>query len=127
MHRDCYVTVNYDDNEGDHLNPLMKNWHFESGDQTTSASTSQAMNDWNDAPRVLDVEPNGLKLLKEHFGNKSFMNHQAQGFEQYTLNKSYKAEKTSFLETVKCVPHCEEPRDANIKNSHILYKISDEQ
>lgn len=115
------MTVNYDDGDRERLNLSDEIWHFEHS--TMSASTSQSVNNQSGVPRVVDAEPDDLNLMEEHFGNKSFMKHQAQGFEQYTLNKSYDAEETSFLNTVKIVPHSDVPSDANIVNSHVLYKV----
>lgn len=51
------------------------------------------------------------------------MKHQAQRFEQYTLNKSNNVEKASFLKTIKVVPLIDVPHDANVLNSQTIYKV----
>lgn len=37
------------------------------------------------------------------FGEKPFIKHQAQGFEQFIINKAYDKEERSFIETVEVV------------------------
>lgn len=61
--------------------------------------------------------------MAEHFGNKQFMRFQAQGFEQYPLRNAYEKEEGEFYKTIKVVPISELPTDANIVNSHVLYKV----
>lgn len=50
---------------------------------------------------IENTESLDLKKLMSHFGNKSFMNHEAQCFEKFVLDKCYAARKESFLKTVK--------------------------
>lgn len=73
--------------------------------------------------RVYDAKPDDLKLTDEHFGNKSLMKHQAQGFEHYSLIKSYSRVESTFLKTVKTVPHSELQSDAITVNSQVMYKV----
>lgn len=48
---------------------------------------------------ISDEEPNELLLLLTNFGNKSFLTHQAQGFEQCSLENAYRLQEESFLKT----------------------------
>lgn len=58
--------------------------------------------------------------MDKHFRNNGCIKHEAQGFVQYRLDKSIDTEESSFLKTVKVVPHCDVPIDINIVNSHVL-------
>ena len=64
-----------------------------------------------------------LVSMMSYFGNKSFLKHHAQGFEQYPLFNSYKQEEDSFLKTVKIIPSSQLPSGANIINSHTICKV----
>lgn len=118
---DDSVTVIYCDHDRKRLNFPGRNGHLEN--LGMSASTSQSVNSRLRVPRVVDAESDDLKLIDDHFGKKRFTEYQAQGFEQYTLKNFYDAKKTSFLKTVKTVPHSGLPSDANIVKSHVLYKV----
>lgn len=61
--------------------------------------------------------------MAEQFGNKPFIKHQAQGFEQFPVINSYNAEEESFLKTVQLPPRSQFPHGANSISSHTLYKV----
>lgn len=113
LHRDGHVTVLYDDGEKERLRLGDERWNYEP--TNISALSSFVTN--------IDQEPIELQRMMDHFRNKPFMRHQAQGFEQFPLVKSYRIEKDTFLKTVYTVPNSEVPLDANVINSHVLYKI----
>ena len=69
------------------------------------------------------MEPTVLKEMQHYFGNKSFLKFQAQGFDQYPLTKAYQKDEESFIKTVKSIPINEVPANANVINSHTIYKI----
>lgn len=121
LHRNGEITVLYDDGEDEHLNMDKEIWKFDLSIATACASTGQAFNEIHE--NITDAEPAELKCMIKVFGNKSFLKHQAQGFEQYVLEKAYKAEEVVFLNTVKVIPHQDLPKEANEIRSHRLYKI----
>lgn len=51
------------------------------------------------------------------------MRHQVQGFEQYPLVNACAREEETFLKTARVVYHRDIPADANVINSHTLYKV----
>lgn len=58
-----------------------------------------------------------------HLGNKSFIKHHEQAFDQHPIISSYKEEESAFLKTVKRVHRLSIFRDANIVSSQVFYKI----
>ena len=59
-------------------------WYRDSQSYVVSASSIHVA----DFPVMRDDEPEQLRALLKHFGNKAFLAHQAQGSEQYKLVKS---------------------------------------
>ena len=59
----------------------------------------------------------------DHFGNKTFMRHQAQVFEQHPIVSLYGIEEEKFLKTVKVIALDDFPSDANVINIHVLYQL----
>lgn len=57
------------------------------------------------------------------FGNKTFMRHHAQGFEQAELVRAYETQETNFTRRMRKVTMDEPPQGANIKRSYTRYKI----
>ena len=129
LHHDGQVTILYDDGETERLNMDNEDWDYEDQQSTVSASSgaireSASTGDSStEAPLVTDTEPIELKKLLEHFGNKSFLKHQAQGFEQYVIVNAYNAEEENFIKTVKVVSKSDVPEGANVASSHVLYKV----
>lgn len=68
-------------------------------------------------------EPEELKRMFNHFGNKPFLKFQAQGFQQYVISNAYKLEEEAFSKTVKVIPKSDVPENSNIIKSHTLYKV----
>ena len=69
---------------------------------------------------LANSEGDVLSTMLEHFGNKSFLKHQAQGFEQFPLVIAYRKEEDTILKTVQPVPKCSVLAGANIISSHTL-------
>lgn len=61
--------------------------------------------------------------MAKHFGNKSFMKHQAQGFDQFPIVNAFQREQDKFLKTVRPVLKNKVPAGSNIIGSHTLYKV----
>ena len=61
--------------------------------------------------------------MLDHFGNKPFLKHHAQGFDQYPLANAYNEGEETFLKTVSPVTHDEVLPNSNIINRHTLYKV----
>ena len=119
MHNNGEVTVLYDDGQKERLNMDAELWHFENETHNVSANSGTMVT----APVIDDKEPVVLQRMLAHFGNKTFLHHEAQGFEQFALVKAYMHEEDSFTKTVKIVPRDKLPNGANVVNSHVLYKI----
>ena len=118
-HRNGEFTVLYDDGDRERLNLSEEQWKFTStADASTACVSSHAMS-------ANDIGQEELLRMKKYFGNKPFLKHQAQGFEQFSLVNSYRDEEATFLKTVSVVPRSEVPSDANVINSHVLYKLKD--
>lgn len=73
-------------------------------------------------PIFQSKEGSVLKDICTYFGNKTFMKHDAQGFDQFPFTNAYKIEEDSLIKTVKEVPKCKIPNDTNRKTCHILYR-----
>jgi len=101
--------------------------HYDDGDKECLgkfSSTVQA--NTSSVPSELEVsstEPTVLSSILEHFGNKSFLKHQAQGFEQFPLINAYQREEGTFLKTARIIPKDKSTSGANIIGSHTLYKV----
>lgn len=95
MRQDGRVTVYYDDGDRELLNLSGDNWTFENRNMSTSAS--KTVSDHSSVSSVVGNESNDFMLMDEHFGNKSFMKNQPQGFERYNFNMAYDAGEISFL------------------------------
>lgn len=72
---------------------------------------------------ISSTENTVLAKMKTHFGNKVFLRHHAQGFDQFPLTNAYRNEEESFLKTVKQVVKQYVPEKANIISSHTIYKV----
>ena len=110
------LTINYEDGETECLNMTEEEWKYTN---TINASSSNITTNLE----VTCTEQEVLKNMVEHFGNKSFLKHKAQGFDQFSLVNSYKAEEENFLKTFKIVSNREIPDGANIISSYTLYKV----
>lgn len=79
-----------------------------------------------DQTQVSSTEYIFIASMADYFGNKSFLKHQAQGFEQFPLINSYKQEEETFLKSAEIIPSHKIPAGANIISSHTLYKVKQE-
>lgn len=70
-----------------------------------------------------DAEHSELTRVLDHFGNKAFLKYQAQGFEQFLILKAYDTEEQNFMKTLSVISKNEIHDNANITNSHCLYKV----
>lgn len=124
-HRDGFITVNFDDGYINRINPAEEDWTFqyESDTDSTIKSSSSKIERDSGPLSIMNIEPDVVRGLLNHFGNKSFMRHEAQGFEQCVLDKSFSDEEETFLKNVKVIFRADLPSDANVVNSHVLYKV----
>jgi len=120
LHQDGQITVLHDDGEKERLDFGNEIWMYESSTDTATASFGVVT---SATPCVTGTEPIVLASMVKHFGKKPFLKHQAQGFEQYSLSKAYDAEEETFIKTIKIIPRDDVPADANMVNSHVLYKV----
>lgn len=56
-------------------------------------------------------------------GNRSFLRHHAQGFDQAPMVNAYREEEKKFLLNVRQVPRDAVPKTANIIGSYTVYKL----
>lgn len=61
--------------------------------------------------------------MMEMLGQRPFMNHRAQGFEQSAMIKAYENEEAKHIKTVQRIPRWKISRDANVVSSHVVYRI----
>lgn len=69
-----------------------------------------------------------LRQIFNLFGNRSFMRHHAQAFDQFVIANAYAAEEAEFKKTVEVVNRSSVPKGSNVISSHVIYnvKIQDE-
>lgn len=68
-------------------------------------------------------EPEILQSMVLHFGNKQFLRHQAQGFEQFPLHVFYDKGEAELLKTVEVILVDQVPSTTNVVNSHVIYRF----
>lgn len=61
--------------------------------------------------------------MLENFGNKHFLTHQVQEFDQLPLVAAYKTKEKTFLKTVPPVPKVASHLHLTLLNSHVLYEV----
>lgn len=113
---DGRLNVDYDDDNSECLDMSKETCNLP---QAGSANTKTN-------PAVIELsssESDVLSDMSTHFGNKSFLKHQAQGFEQSPLLNAYRKEKETFSKTVRLIPKFIVPAGANIVSSRTLYKV----
>lgn len=111
---DGKYTVNYDDGEVEILDIQEEIWKYQEG-------TDHSINSNN--LRITSNEQEILRSMQTAFGNKSFLKYQCQGFELHPLYNAYQKEEEQFLDIIQVVPIELVPENANIVNSHVLYKL----
>lgn len=89
MRHDGNVTVLYDDGEKGSLDLDDEMWSPEQA--LVTARSSATVKPDADHPIISDNGPAVLQHMMAHCGNKTFMKHEVQAFEQYTLDKAYNA------------------------------------
>ena len=106
--------VVYDDAELETLHLDTETWRFED----TLAATLGIFD-----KTLPSSEQHVLREMFARIGNKSFMLHHAQGFEQFPLTRAYSAEEDSFIKTVQRVARTSFPANSNVLSSHVVYKL----
>lgn len=89
--RDRKVDVSYDDGEDECLKMTHGTWN------SLQASTGIAVPEME----IKITESHVLSRMQEHFGNKSFLRNNGQGFYQFPLISAFKKKEETFLKTVK--------------------------
>ena len=92
-------------------------------EETWKYPTSNEIHANNSSVSIVSNEQDILKSMKMTFGNKSFLRFQCQGFDLYPLINSYSKEEEQFLKIVEVIPIDKVPENANIVNSHVIYKL----
>lgn len=117
---DGTVTIHYDSGEVEaDLDMTIVHWNH--SEPTLLAAASSSLSGGN--LQVTSTEAAVLNSMLEQVGNKPFLRHQAQGFDQYSLVNAYAREEETFLKTARPVYQREVPPGANVISSHTLYKL----
>ena len=114
--QDGRLQIHYDNGDTEQLDMKKEVWRFNNALPANSSILSPAL-------QVVSNDGTVISSMREHFGNKPFQRHQAQGFDQYPLVNAYKAEDETFLKTVRPVTHDNVPKGSNVISSHTLYKV----
>ena len=114
--QDGLLHIQYDEGDTEQLDMTKEVWSFNDSLQASPCALPSAL-------QVTSNEETVLTSMRDQFGNKPFLRHQAQGFDQYSLVNAYKAEEETFLKTVRSVTHDKVPKGSNIISSHTLYKV----
>lgn len=77
--------------------------------------------------QLSSTEGTVLKQMREHFGNKTFMKHEARVFEQFSICNSYSKEEESFMKNLKLKSKDKLPKGADNINRNPLYKVKQEE
>lgn len=104
----------------DRLNLNSEAWKFIESDDIVVVNFG---NSKNTDLQMRNIDPDIPKLMFQHFGNKTFLEFQAQGFDQSVLVSAHKKEEDTFFKPVKLVPKNDVPRNANTVSSHVIYKL----
>lgn len=113
---DGISTILYEDGEIEVLNMSDETWKYQEDKDTVASASSSTL-------ELQSNEQEILSQLSKFFGNKPFLRFQCQGFEQFPLINAYRKEEVQFLNIVKPVLIESVPRNANIIDSHTLYKV----
>ena len=108
--------MHYDDGEKEFLDMSTEPWKLTTTVSANSCTTSSSIS-------LVRTERDNLTSMLQNFGNKPFLKHEAQGFDQLLLSNSYKTEEESFMKTFRHVPIQYVPQYGNIISSHTLYKV----
>lgn len=108
--------INYDDDDVETLTLSNETWRFKPSQSSLNAALGNFCTLPSDEQRI-------LKEIMDVFGNKPFMGHQAQGFEQFPIVNAYRKEEDEFTKNVEVVKRSSVPPGSNIISSHVIYKV----
>ena len=107
--------IKYDDGEQESLRLSDESWRkVDDNLHNMSAFTG---------PTLASNEQDVLRNIMDTLGNKAFMRHHAEGYQQPVLIKAYNEEESEFLKTVSVIPRSALPPNSNVISSHTIYKI----
>lgn len=104
-------TALYDDGDVEQLDLSGETWRFFSARGSAPSSLTVA----TDLPI--------LSGMLDHFGNRAFMRHGAQGFPSFETEEAYAIEEADFKRTCQIFPLSDVPSEAKVFSSHVLYKV----
>lgn len=105
--------INYVDYDVETLTISDETWRYQS-------SLDAALGNFSALP---SNEKQILKNIMDSFGNKPFVRHQAQGFEQFPILNAYRVEEEDFKKNVESVKRSCVPPGSNVISSHVIYKV----
>lgn len=105
--------ITYDDKKVETLTMANETWLNESSVHAATGNFSMLPSD----------EHRVLKKIMDIFGNKPFLRHQAQGFDQFPIVNAYQVEDNALKKNVCVVKRCNVPPGSNVTSSHVIYKV----
>ena len=116
--------VLYDDEETETVKITDEQWRYEADVPQENLGTDTLQGGALEVVKTLTSNHQEvIQSMMDKLGQRPFMYHHAQGFDQSAMIKSYDAEEEKYISTVKRVPRRKVPRDANIVSSHVVYRI----
>lgn len=115
--QDGQLVVLYDDEVAEPWDLQKEHWQFSSAASIVNTHPSGF---------TLSLQSNVQDVLSEMYialGNRPFLQHQAQAFEQSPLVIAYRREEEKYLMNAKTVPRSGEPKLASIIGSHTTSKL----
>lgn len=97
-----HVKVNYDDGGRERIDMTKQTWKILPASFATSLQDSTA-------PELSSTVSSVLVAMEQYFGNKPFLKHQVQGFEQFPQVNAFRKVGETFLNTVRTVPKTQVP------------------
>lgn len=89
VHEDGQTTAPYDDGGNERLNSDSETWLYE---DLTNVVTASLVTATNNLFCITDAEPAVQESMDDYFKNRAFLKHEAQGFDQFPIVKTYGSE-----------------------------------
>lgn len=116
-------TIHYDDGDIEKLSMENEIWMYQNHESNAAGNGSAAVTGNSSSLQVVSTEDEVLQELVAFFGNKAFLKHQSQGFQQFPMLNAYEKEEEQFLKTVDVIPIQDFKKKLTIINSHVIYKV----
>lgn len=105
--------VLYDEADVETLNFDSEQWRFDSSQNANIGSITV----------LPSSEQSILMQMFNVFGNRTFMKHHIQAFDQHDVENAYEMEEVDFLKNDKIFSRLSVLKGSNVISSHLIYKI----